>query len=1574
MGDIKLNASIFAHIELDSELSGRYGVQGNIFANTFGYLNQYLNTLHNKPPHVTKLANAMHALLSYEQAFQENQDEAFLDVFVTQIADTIQALEKGGSCLFPGGWGGIKGPGHAMIYQFDRTDNGQLLFSVYNAGAGLKYHEKTSSFERELFSPVKVYRIPEPFALRELQSLVKQLTIPQLAAGHPERNNREYDEDTLYQAIEAGLVFLKAEPMLRQDLDAPTSTTAGQLSGTCAQRSIHQMLKLNFGDLPGYQRFIFDFKMYALDDFIKQHPYPPRSPGLTEFIQRAITNNLRILQQADLFETSEEYHEAEERLLSLQEEMSSILESEVQIQASPTQASTSKKPTFLGLNQNFKGNIFQAQGLGKRLEAWLFPKKLELPQWTLHEDTLLDDLDAFIAIVAGPGSNQNSLWKMKQIEELLLQFPIPETAQKVPPYYDALPFYHTIKTKEQFEKIANQLERLQNIYDSESDSLGRNNNGISNVTLPTKLITNASLFMLRDYFDVMETSLTKQPTFHRYTNYVLHRLLEPLVGSPYIATNNPELDLRWAKLSLLANEPCQAAYDKNDDVYHYQQILDTEPEAKARLEEMYQAQYGNDNSPLHIELRQRQCTALFMFTDKLDYKQPHSRVNHELPEPHTTPLLATELFKPLLHKIHHQWRLEKFLVTGTHSFLEHHYGSSYFHFEWESDRNIFKIISGSLPEHTLRGRPYPTQEKSITYHKYNVTESSVKQALILDHQLELTPRHRSSNEIQLLPHKIEHLDYLEREDIAREYNQSRIDRDAYATRDLYHLRTSPAHQINLTLDYFTKTESLDKLYDPNYQRYVEANLFEQSLLADILREDDTFLPRFNTFFQKGLRYFATSTGSLSQESMFFIKLRTYIHRYAALLNPSGLNLLETDNAYLNALILSETDPNILERIHYCRLLTLVTQEQFSSVQNTTRLRDAFLSYCYLQANQWGSSKEDTASQVAFQYAMLDFRMCLQQADEATIQAMITPVMQALNLEVHELSFTGTYPVYQFQEKGIFGATVYTVDVDQGHVFQDGRVLTFLPMELRNIPVIAQLGLKQASCFASEDGDTFLFPKQHIRIKKDRKALIVQKEWYINGRQQWYQLQPLTTAQQTWFGLEESKLPSSVLPLVLTDPTIEAWVTGNHTILVRNDCPIYEIDRWGTMHQLNEQGLRFKPDRIYSTNPSAYESLTQFEDPELFTVNLDAKGEEGTVDFARYDLSLAVENKQLVLPNTAYHLDHSTSAPFKPEVASLQLSDGVHTQCIVAVQPFYADSKTPQVPGEYYQLTHDTSGEIPDQLLKKYWQDKNIGQEPMWSYHGVGKTISYTLVDGKPKPNNAGEALYLCYLYLATHEVDKAWAVLEDINQRFSLDGSMEELTYLSWIVESLPVLLPDKKLPELRVKLQTPEFVACQLKAIGLYTDYLKLNTPPSLSLTPKRHLTQADADYDALCLKKVNTFYNALPMTVYDLYSRHQKGRRHLNEKYHLNDAECKNLLNYCDLEQVDEAGKAIALGALGYERRRLSLKTLMKEYRRLERLQSTADVLPPHFEERLSNIHKQMPTEAVVKTKTFPTAAMTK
>lgn len=1598
---IPINISLFAHIELDSELSGRVGVQGNIFSHTFGYLNQYFKTLLNLPPQVQKLAAAMDALVMREAYIRSIRGHVIrpdilkyltpyfemlpniptemndfftviyngiqfiislfirfntLDAFTLKTATEIDALQPNQNLLLPGGWLGTDRPGHAMIYQFEKKPNGDLFFSIYNSGAGIQQHDQTSSTEKALYSPVKTYHLPGPVDPIELQQLIKRLVVPQLATGHPARDNREFNAEMVYNDIGISLDFLNASLVL-SDLSSSHTTTGGQLSGTCAQRSIHQMLKINFDTLPAYQRFIFDFKMHALNDFIATNP-SPRSAGVTALIQKAIINNLKILQEPGVFHDETDKAGAVDALKRLQQQ----LQHDEATVSSVFQFNLVHFSTLWSAFTNlFMSNPFDTSiasfDASEMHDAGAHPSLMS----PLREEHLLPDL-AEIIRQCHAQQETHPLWVMAKIEQTVLQLPIPLSTNNTKPYFITLPFYNAITTAIDFETMGNSLDELHHLYAEASEKM------LQEATLPTQIVTYCSLLALRDYFDATGESVTHQPTFHRYLHRKLADYLSNFRGYPYLATGHPVSDQRLMDLIKISQNPEPTP----DPVKDYQALLDAEPDLKATLEGIYESKW-HFYDRMRPFLLQKKQTALYCLLGAFD---EHGQLKYGS-------ALATERFKPLIKTMQQRFVLERVLTSYLKPLIKKEYFDRFhyhaFPYEDEFGHLIRIQYRDSHPIYLYDDLGYSTffervfiYKKYIDYeyviyksmsdcvsrYKYNVASSWVRRALSeyygprlgslahmavceFDRDLYLyREKVKSINQIQLL-----------------EINPSDHVLNHYFARDLFHLRYSHAHQIKLTLNYFSKSESIDKLSDQNIQRYVEANLFEPGLLFRALEEQDgvIFFSQLHDFIEKGLRYFARSDGGISQESLFFIRLKIDVHRYAALNHPNAASLkrLQANHVALNKWIGMETDSSTRASLHVYRFINAMTLHSLQSADHAL-LQEVFLSYVYLQAHQNAYLSEDITTRFEQQRAGLYFTEWLKTADPVATQALVLPMMQSLGLDTSHLTLAGVYPRFEYRDE--VGETVYTVHIEQGRVFQKGYSLSVIPLDIKNHAVTNRLGLDhENACWLSEDGQTILFKNSPVRMKKEGGTLAVQKEWALNGAaSKWYQLQPLTDKQQRLFGFRTTRAVHHTLQAILTDGCVEAWVCATDSILVKDSKPIYQMDAWGRLHQLDDQNQR--NGLMISKPPSHYEKImAQFEDPKFVCVNLDKTSiTRGTIDFARYGFSLNVSGNNVTLPDTDY--TWVDSSPLGTQIAALTFSNGRDERCMVAVQRVYIDENTPQIVGEYYRTQHDISGHVP---IKKLTQNEPENELPIWKHHRSQRTITYRLVNGALRPETAADACYLCYLYLATHETVKAWAVLEDIRQRLSLDGSMQERIYLSWVIDALPVIFNQEK--EADRKFKTPEYVACQLKALALYADFLKLGEPSEWSQQTPYDLSCANGLYEQMCRDEMISFETNLSATIYYLYARHQQGARHLDHAFRLRDEECKSLLDVCDPFQSMN-GAPIAYGALGYERRRLSLKRLLKDHQRLMAIRDSSPDFSPDFAKQLAHIEKNMTDELKV------------
>src|SRR3990167_610060 len=156
---IQLTPSLFAHILLDHEINGRHGLAGNHFANTGGYLNQYLEQLNPLPPQLGTIRELITGLIIQENTIRSLRADCLLNADAAAIAlkahvrslahALIHDFNIGQKLSLPGGWTNRNGPGHAMLYQLEKTDREAIRFTLYNSGGGLEKHERYASFEKE---------------------------------------------------------------------------------------------------------------------------------------------------------------------------------------------------------------------------------------------------------------------------------------------------------------------------------------------------------------------------------------------------------------------------------------------------------------------------------------------------------------------------------------------------------------------------------------------------------------------------------------------------------------------------------------------------------------------------------------------------------------------------------------------------------------------------------------------------------------------------------------------------------------------------------------------------------------------------------------------------------------------------------------------------------------------------------------------------------------------------------------------------------------------------------------------------------------------------------------------------------------------------------------------------------------------------------------------------------------------------------------------------------------------------------------------------------------------------------
>lgn len=464
----------------------------------------------------------------------------------------------------------------------------------------------------------------------------------------------------------------------------------------------------------------------------------------------------------------------------------------------------------------------------------------------------------------------------------------------------------------------------------------------------------------------------------------------------------------------------------------------------------------------------------------------------------------------------------------------------------------------------------------------------------------------------------------------------------------------------------------------------------------------------------------------------------------------------------------------------------------------------------------------------------------------------------------------------------------------------------IPMSLQGHFLLKQMGLEnETQCLLSPDERTVTF------LTKGANLSFIWHEpegWEIqrNG----YKFYPQRHIKHT-------------LPRVFDDQRTQIWVNvldNNDVIITRNHILCYQRLPNGTLQQIGKSGnlgiLTYELNDLIFT---VFESLS-------FITCLTYDNGARIIDFERYGLTLHQEsNKDCYLAHDPqYKLQPHNTSPFAPNVACLNFinDNGTH-HCLVAVQPFYIDYKTVPGIGDYYPLIQNTTKAIPDTTS----HDENT------HYDHTEKFITYDVIKQTPIPHTPAEALYLCYLYLATHDIEQAWHVLQQLNDENNLTGHPDELTYLYWIIHKLPQRLNTNQTDTMiddfdEAESISSEHIACQLKAIALFTQWMQQGNQSKITSTTK-------------------TFHDNLHDTIIRMYQTYQKRRPQLPKFFKLNDDECRSLLNYHQIK-----GTEWYVGSLDYDRALLQLK----EWHAIEKSLMAMRPLSSAHEKRLQTIQKYM------------------
>ncbi len=1503
-----INANLFAHIENDASLKGTFKLEGNKFERTVKYLSDYLIKLKSKqqnvPPEYTTLLNQLEFLVDIEQKTNAISISGNTDLSVTKlaqsIAENILNMPPDSKLLIPGGWHNSDG-GHAMVYEFTPAGDG-FNFTAVNAGAGLQYHGKKSGKEKDVYNPQKTWHVPTPNTPRsnaELIAFIERLIRARLPV-EAQKMNKPIDEKVLYEEIFPQISHIDGQEIDISGITPAHVFTGGQLSGTCSQRCIHQMMKILTPEEKKYQEFIFDFKQYALYEYAHDciQGKEPYNRAVAAQIRLAIENNLKILNIPGLF--------TEKRIAK---ELQKIAELEQSLKATPFPPPKAKRVLQ---EKALRLSIYSDEAVQRaRHQHYVHgytpstPVKCDLKDGS----NLLNKLNHAIREI---NDIQDPAIRYKLLEDLILQLPLN------PRLPGNSGFYREVANTDDLDSLKKNLIRIQEI------ALGLQKNWLRSKPSPSMNVLLVSLTSLQMDVHTAIHANSNIPSFKHFSDAVIKSLIDNQRRNPFYATNHPALDKRLNEMQRRYQHSIK--YYLHDYHSFLRKLVQSEPLLNDELNALYDQEFARNNTELHREIRNAGLKSLYLierhYSNKSSYRQDG---------------ILNPKFEPIIKKVVAHMEHESTLRKAINPLSEVEYLSTVW-FRLSIDHGSFRVSSPLFPSFV----PNEKLKANLPDSKYQLSDSPAKDALMKDISIRtsfyesISPP--STNTIQLTPPKAK--DYTPK---TRNVTQADI-----LARDYLHLRSVPTLQVALTLDYFKR--NIEKLSDESNQRYVEANLFQPGLLLAAL-SDPEFLPQFDAFLKTGLKYF-TESGQHQPDSLFFLRLDFLVSHYMFLnKNPEGLERLKNIQRDIEKQLSLPNKPETTYFLQQYLFLNLSSRLEQGEVSEEL-FAEAYKAYHYLNSHTNPVILQDNNHSTQLEAAMGIFKSIIQKQGEYSVARVIRQiVMQIEKQNKEDITIKNGITNYTIENKKTGGS--YKFNILKGKIFEQGLARSGVPLALQNHPLLKELGPQEIKECLMDEYESYMVipdPKQEVRLFYQYNQLTVQKHWTINGNKQNYQLMPLSKDHEAYHANTSLRVLITSLPSILKDGTMNYWVNAsnqNEGVFIQNNIPVFAV-RYGKIFVLDKSGRETGEELVTQPMPS----ISRFENNQFQLIN--TFDNKPIVQLPRYNLSFEVRDDGLIYHQETGEQIIDSPSPIHESVAGIMLASKEQQHYIVPVARFYATTEDAEV-SDFYPVRHDISGEIAEGRLKDHFKTFPTEKKPQWRYPNSEQYVTFPLKDGKPIADSASDALYLAYIYMASNQPEKAWATLEECTTRFGgLTGNPAELQFIHWICNEMPHILPSEgpSFEKDKPKRDTPPYVACKLKATSLLCDYIAQNGAINL----KKNTPQdgsANALYDSLNQEHLEQFQKSLPDTIYHSFRRLQTMGRHIEHTYTLSDLERKRLLDYYHQSQ---SGGNKPQGALGYEWLKLSLEALLKEQEALLARQTADHDLSPADNERLKLIQSHL------------------
>lgn len=1439
---------------------------------------------------------------------------------------------KTNSVLMPGGWSATPPLGHAIAYEFQKDQDGNLLFFLYNSGAGLsEFHKKIPDLDKLRYETMQVYRIPKKdVVVSNLQFLVAELLKPMVLPGIlpslvstltyslPE-HYKDYDAKTLYQRV------LKSIHHLHGEIIEPAAhLSTGQRSGSCAKKSLDELLKHSLTNPQFAKLVLLVLKVYSIERLLSHSNPSQRNTKERTLLAWAGENLARNLLKQQAIPT-QIFIEA--RAIVMQ------VEALNQVAVPPRSHDQSlhklnsqavyhdsyhfsfqhyrDKPTN---SQPTSVTIIEKKWFQKEVD-W-YQKAIALAQFSMEK------MVAFKEIIEKRMLDGAYPVIERQIIGFLTQMPLTES------------YFKTIHTAEEARTFLKVLCEILVLYRQIGEKKGRDAlNPESAVVILSVLeaidlvCRNLSIPIMPDGINIFFLSpynYSHNTTFDLFKSASTH--------NPWFATNNLALDKRLKEIIASKRVPSQdhrssdqrritptlaaiTTYLSEPENVSLKTYLQTLYEARSQKESFLCSVQGEPrpfDNETHDALRKKDLAAAAAYLQFLHPTQPHAfqKEAQEILFIKETAAVIELILSTLKTHSMQEWSAKRFQPNDT---------KKYFGATKEPATGTFNFRDVTY----LSDFTGFNQGETLSYFK-KIKKEGIKDSLSAD--FFISDRKTANDIFAIRPSP--GLSETETQDKHRIYQE------------LKHLRLVPELQFLATIAYFS--EHLDffsaKIRGEDWQSdmeiYLRRNIFEPGILIQALEDNPECLTQFHHFIATALLHFRRDGHS----SLYFYQLQSDVNRYALSFEPMP-RMDEDEIATLERMKerlwrIQQESLNTLETRAFHGMtpedryhLTKITLELYIECRlgrgptYTKKLLHLFLSFSKASREPMKRCSQEERDR----HEKLT-ETCLQHLSQSETH------IYAWALELWSPDTSNTYQDLiqearfpYFYGKDAKGQTIISIDLTSGNILIAGKSQTYPPNEMLHSSLCqAALRGRTPNLSISIGGGSYQAIITQYEFEKSKpgerllkleegsqKTWIYQKEISVNQSVAWYEQQFFADARTfAKFTLSpspnqyHSKAIGIALPESFHGRETRFWQAldkdevfienGEKRFLLKQ--PFQYLEELDANNQAT--GLILTLDKKGSL--PFMEFFSRFEHPEFIQILCEKPDHSQTpltqtliIYFPRYALELiGVFDKKAHL--WVFHikdqphlilLDDSKiiTKPYAPNSLLFYNKNTQEKRVYQPNQSFYVDTEAEKSLAEdqfetlYHRPILDTDNRHKRALLQlEHSLNSLYFPIGLATYSHSERYFVYTvLASSQELVAASSEAqLYLVYLNLIHIQPEAAFAALLRLKQTGGLKGTADELAIIDRIMTQAPGLV---------AQIDNPAFIAVKVTLLSLC---LALETNGfSIAPVTKDPATTPDEAIQKAQLERLQTFEQSLPQLALDCLEKYDSTRANVPDALRLPD-----------------------------------------------------------------------------------------